>query len=223
MPPAPDQARPTETARALTDYLLQAFATLVVIIDPIALAPIFLGVTRGQTAEQRRKTAITASLTATGILVGFALVGAQFLELVGISIPAFRIAGALLMFAIAFEMVFEKPHERSPDKVDEAREAPGDVSVFPLAIPLTSGPGAISATVLISSNAPNVWGLAGVIAIILGIMAVVFVIFATAGRIARVLGTTGQAIVTRLLGVLLAALAVQFVADGVRALVTGIF
>lgn len=206
----------------MTDYLLQAFATLFVIIDPMALAPIFLGVTRGQNSEQRRKTAITASLTATGILIGFALVGAQFLELVGISIPAFRIAGALLMFAIAFEMVFEKPHERSPDKVDEAREAPGDVSVFPLAIPLTSGPGAISATVLIASNAPSVWGLAGVIAIILGIMAMVFVIFATADRIARVLGNTGQAILTRLLGVLLAALAVQFVADGIRSLITGI-
>lgn len=200
------------------DFLLSAFTTLFVIIDPIGLAPIFMAVTTGLSADEQRTVAIRASVTATLILVAFALGGAQVLAFLGISIPAFRIAGGLLMFWIAFEMVFEKRQER---KVQSAEKAIIDIhgmAVFPLAIPLISGPGAISATVVIASQAPSLLAYLALFAIILAIMAMTLAAFLAARPIDRALGPTGRAVITRLFGVLLAALSVQIVADGARGL-----
>lgn len=199
------------------DYLLHALVTLFVTIDPVGLAPMFMVLTAGFGPVARRQTAVRAAVTATAILVAFALIGESLLYFLGISLPAFRIAGGLLLFAIAFEMVFERRVERKAARVEAAagQDDLHHLAIFPLAIPLTSGPGAISATILLSSQAPGPWGLIGLIAAIVLMVGACFAVFLLAGRIERVLGETGRIVVSRLLGVILAALAVQFVADGV--------
>ena len=210
----------------MADYLLNALVTLFVTLDPIGLAPIFVGLTRGMPPAVRRDTAVRASAIAAIILIAFALVGQGRLTFLGISLPAFRIAGGLLLFWIAFEMVFERRNRRkqaSADRIiDEDAPTSEDMrhlAVFPLAIPLISGPGAISATILIASTAQGVLAMIGLIAIILLLIGSCLAVFLLAGPLDRALGDTGRAVLTRLLGVLLAALAVQFVADGVIAIV----
>jgi multiple antibiotic resistance protein len=204
----------------MADYLLHALVTLFVTIDPIGLAPMFMVVTAGFSPAARRQTAIRAAVTATAVLIAFALVGEPLLTFLGISLPAFRIAGGLLLFAIAFEMVFERRTERKAAQVEAAERAEDrqHVAIFPLAIPLTSGPGAISATILLASQAPGIGALAGLIAVVVLMVAACLAVFLLAGPIERVLGETGRLVVSRLLGVLLAALSVQFVADGILAI-----
>lgn len=204
----------------MIDYLLHALVTLFVTIDPIGLAPMFMVVTAGFGPAERRQTAIRAAVTATLILIAFALIGERLLTFLGISLPAFRIAGGLLLFTIAFEMVFEKRAERkaaqveTPDRAEDRRH----VAIFPLAIPLTSGPGAISAVILLASQAPDIGALAGLLLVIVLMVGACLAVFLAAGPIERALGETGRLVVSRLLGVLLAALSVQFVADGVLAI-----
>lgn len=195
-------------------------------MDPIGLAPIFVGLTRGMSPDQRRDTAIRATVTAAAILVIFALGGQGLLGFLGISLAAFRIAGGLLLFWIAFEMVFERRNRRKQASADRLIEedAPTQedmrhLAVFPLAIPLISGPGAISATILTASAASGVLALVGLIAIILLLIGSCLAVFLLAGPLDRALGDTGRMVLTRLLGVLLSALSVQFVADGVVAIV----
>ncbi|MBB3929732.1 multiple antibiotic resistance protein [Kaistia hirudinis] len=209
----------------MADYLLNALVTLFVTMDPIGLAPIFVGLTRGMSPDQRRSTAIRATTTAAAILFAFALGGQGLLGFLGISLPAFRIAGGLLLFWIAFEMVFERRTKRkqaSADRVIEedvfTRDDVHHLAVFPLAIPLISGPGAISATILTASSAPGFVGLLGLLAIILLLIGSCLAVFLLAGPLDRALGDTGRMVLTRLLGVLLSALSVQFVADGVVAI-----
>jgi multiple antibiotic resistance protein len=211
----------------MSDFVLNAFATLLVTIDPMGLAPIFLAVTRGVPAAQRRQIAVRASIIAAAILVAFALTGASVLTFLGISLPAFRIAGGLLLFWIAFEMVFEKRDKRKQASAEQALQhdvATGvledlrHMAVFPLAIPLIAGPGAISATILLASEADGAAGLAVLIALILVMIGACLAVFIAADRVDRYLGETGRSVLTRLLGVLLSALAVQFVADGVKAI-----
>ncbi|PLX39606.1 MAG: MarC family transcriptional regulator [Hyphomicrobiales bacterium] len=201
------------------DYFVNAFTTLFVTIDPIGLAPIFLAVTAGARSEARRAIAYRACLIAFGILVTFTLVGNPLLSVLGISIPAFRIAGGLLLFWTAFEMVFEKRQQRKTETAEKAveEETHADLAVFPLAIPLISGPGSISAALLLATKAPNWLVLAGLIGIIAVLISMVLVVFLLASSIHRHITATAQAVLTRLLGVLLAALAVQFVAEGVKA------
>lgn len=197
------------------DYLLNALVTLFVTIDPIALAPMFMVLTPGFGPIARREVATRACLTAGGVLIAFALVGEGLIGVLGISIFAFKIAGGLLLFSIAFEMVFERRTDR---KAATAERASGDlahIAIVPLAIPLTSGPGAISATILLASQAPGWLGLFGLVAVIVILIASCFAVFLLAPRIERTLGETGRLVVSRLLGIILAALAVQFVADGV--------
>jgi multiple antibiotic resistance protein len=216
---------------SMTDILLNALATLLVTIDPIGLAPIFLAVTRGASPSVRRQIAVRASIIAAAILVAFALTGTAVLSFLGISLPAFRIAGGMLLFWIAFEMVFEKREKRKQATAEQAlqeREAgnrPLDpvedlrhIAVFPLAIPLIAGPGAISATILLASQTRDLVSLGAVIAVVLVLIASCLAVFVAADRVDRYLGDTGRSVLTRLLGVLLAALAVQFVADGVKAI-----
>ncbi|WP_037087016.1 MarC family protein [Neorhizobium vignae] len=203
---------------ATPDMLVNALTTMLVTLDPPGLAPVFLGLTVGMTAVQRRQVAFRGSLIAFGILAVFALFGSSVLGLLGISIGAFRIAGGLLLFWISFEMVFEKRQERK-EKTSQAAitiDHIHNIAVFPLALPLIAGPGAISATVLLSGTLPGALDRALLIGVIALIMLVVYATLLVAERLDRFLGVTGRAILTRLLGVILAALSVQFVVDGVR-------
>jgi multiple antibiotic resistance protein len=202
------------------DTLFNAFATLLVTIDPPGLAPIFLAVTRGMSREQRRQVALRGGVIAFGVLALFALLGAAILSLLGITLPAFRIAGGLLLFFIAFEMVFERRQERKEKISDVAtqRDMIHDIAAFPLAIPLIAGPGAISATVLLSGSFTGVAATAALVGIIAACLGLTYLVLLLSERMDSLLGQTGRSILTRLLGVMLAALAVQFVADGVKAL-----
>ncbi|WP_299815157.1 MarC family protein [uncultured Jannaschia sp.] len=197
--------------------LVTAFTALFVIMDPIGLAPIFVALTAGMSRRARRGIAIRACVVAAGILVLFALAGEAVLAFLGISMPAFRIAGGLLLFLTALEMLFEKRTQRREGQAD----APvSDPSVFPLAMPLIAGPGAIATMILLTDEAAPL-GAAQAIGVMLAVVAVVFVLFELAGPMERLLKATGINVVTRLLGMLLAALAVQFVLDGLAGLQTG--
>lgn len=202
------------------DSLLNALITLVVTIDPPGLAPLFLAVTRGMSRDQRRQVGLRASIIAYVILAVFAVAGASILSLLGITLPAFRVAGGLLLFFIAFEMVFEKRNDRKEKAADVAitRDHIHNIAAFPLAIPLIAGPGAISATVLLSGTFPSLIGQVALLAIILLAVLSAWLVFLAAEPLDRWLGQTGRSILTRLLGVILAALAVQFVADGIKEL-----
>ncbi len=205
------------------DALLNAFTALIVTIDPIGLAPLFLGVTRGMDRTQRRSVGLRSVVIAFAVLVLFALAGRAVLTLLGITVPAFRVAGGLLLFAIAFEMVFAKRSERKERSAEVAvtKDMMHDIAAFPLAIPLIAGPGAISATIILSGAFGEPAGRAALVGIILACMVAVLAVFLVAERVDRFLGETGRSILTRLLGVILAALAVQYVADGIRALAAG--
>lgn len=202
------------------DTLFNAFLTILVTIDPPGLAPLFLAVTRGMTREERGQVSIRASVIAFGVLALFALAGAAILSAFGITLAAFRVAGGFLLFYIAFEMIFERRQDRKEKSADTAitRDMVRDIAAFPLAIPLIAGPGAISATVLLSSSFRGIAAQAALVGIIFVSLLLTYVVFVLAERIDAVLGQTGRSILTRLLGVILAALAVQFVADGIKAL-----
>jgi multiple antibiotic resistance protein len=200
------------------DYLVSALVTLLVVVDPIGLVPSFLAVTQGVPAMARRQIAVRACIIAGAILAGTALVGDWLLAKLGITLPAFRIAGGLLLFAVASEMVFGVRIERQSKQAEEALdEHVRNVAAFPLAIPLMAGPGAITATLLLAGQAG---GKPLLLATLIGVVAVAVAVclgvFLLASRIERMLGITGNVVSSRLLGVLLAALAVQFVIDGVR-------
>jgi len=205
------------------EFLVSAFVTLFVVVDPIGLVPSFIAVTHGMPARAQRKVSLRAALIAFGVLVGAALIGDWLLRTLAITLPAFRIAGGLLLFSIASEMVFGVRVARQSQQAEEAiEERVRNVAAFPLAVPLMAGPGAITATVLLAGRADNdITRLGMLLAVIAVVVALCFVTFLSAGRIARLLGTTGNVVLSRLLGVLLAALAVQYVIDGVRAALSG--
>lgn len=203
---------------ASVDSLINAFTTLMVTIDPPGLAPLFLALTTGMNRSQRTQVALRGSLIAFGILAAFALFGSSVLGVLGISIGAFRIAGGLLLFWIAFEMVFEKRQDRKEKTAEVAitRDHIHNISVFPLALPLIAGPGAISATILLSGSLQSSVDRSQLIVVIAACLVLTFAALLIAERLDRFLGMTGRAILTRLLGVILAALAAQFVVDGIR-------
>lgn len=205
------------------EFLISALVTLLVVVDPLGLVPSYIAVTHGLPERARRNVALRACLIAAAILAGSALAGDWLLRTLAIGLPAFRIAGGLLLFSIASEMVFGVRIERQSREAEDAlEERVRNIAAFPLAIPLMAGPGAITASVLLAGRAggdlTRLGLLLGVIAVVL---ALCFVVFALAARIATLLGTTGNVVLSRLLGVLLAALAVQFVIDGVRAALVG--
>ncbi len=193
--------------------LVTEFVTLFVIIDPIGLTPLFAALTQGMDAAQRRAIAIRACLIAALLLALFTFLGEAVLGFVGISMPAFRIAGGILLFLTALEMLFEKRTKRREDQADERP----DPSVFPLAIPLIAGPGSIATVILLAGEHSAMMGRLGTLLVTLGVLAIMLVMFMGAGLLQRALGKTGINVVTRLLGMLLAALSVQFVLDGLRA------
>lgn len=202
------------------DLLIQAVVTLFVTIDPPGLAPLFLAVTAGMNRQERSQVALRASVIAFAVFVVFALAGTVILKLFGITLPAFRVAGGLLLFWIAFEMVFERRQQRHENTAKRAitQDDIHGVAVFPLAIPLMAGPGAISATILLSGEFRSALDRAALIGILLAIVALTYGVYLLAERVDGLLGETGRTVLTRLLGVILSALAVQFVADGVKAL-----
>jgi len=194
--------------------LITAFITLFVIIDPIGLAPLFVALTKGEDAARRRGIAIRATLISLGLLVLFGLLGEAVLGFAGISLPAFRIAGGILLFLTALDMLFERRTKRRKGQANSEN----DPSVFPLATPLIAGPGSIATIILLTGNAGDDWAAIGAIMLVLlAVMTLVFLFFLSAGFIERGLGNTGTNVVTRLLGMLLAALSVQFVIDGITA------
>ncbi|MBU2962230.1 MarC family protein [Citreicella sp. C3M06] len=194
-------------------FYVTAFATLFVVIDPIGLAPVFIALTQGADARHRRVLALRACIIAAGILMLFTFFGEAVLGFIGISMPAFRIAGGILLFITALDMLFERRSKRREDKAGEDGALP-DPSVFPIAIPLIAGPGAIATMILLAGQTDGALGVAGVIGVMLSVLAIVLLLFLTSGPIERALGHTGIVVVTRLLGMLLAALSVQFVLDG---------
>ena len=205
------------------EFPISALVTLIVVVDPLGLLPAFVAITHGLPARARRNVALRACLNAAAILAGSALIGDWLLRTLSISLPAFRIAGGLLLFSIASEMVFGVRIERQSRVAEEAiDEQVRNIAAFPLAIPLMAGSGAITATVLLAGRAG---GHAAALALLMGVICVVVAIcyaaFMAAGRIAKALGITGNVVLSRLLGVLLAALAVQYVIDGIRAVLAG--
>ena len=204
------------------DAILNAFFTLFVTIDPVGLAPIFIGLTVGMTRQERFSVALRACIIAMGLMVLFLLAGQTILDTLGITIHAFRVAGGLLLFYTAFEMVFGARQERKEKTSETAitRDQLANLAVFPLALPLIAGPGAISATILLATQFNGSWEWTGILLLVIAfVILLVFLAFLASEFLSKYLGVTGRMILTRLLGVLLAALSVQFVIDGIKALV----
>lgn len=193
-----------------TAALITAFVTLLVVIDPIALAPLFIALTKGADKSHRRAVALRASLTAIVLLTAFGLFGEAVLDFVGISIPAFRIAGGILLFLTALDMLFER---RTPRRQSQTPNT-NDPSVFPLATPLIAGPGSMATMILLVGQADGWTGVLAVHLVMVAVVTLACLSFLTAGMMERLLGDTGINVTTRLLGMLLAALSVQFVLDG---------
>lgn len=195
--------------------LITAFITLFVIIDPIGLSPLFVALTKGEAPAHRRGIAIRATVIAGILLVLFGLFGEAVLGFAGISMPAFRIAGGVLLFLTALDMLFERRTERRKGQAN----AQNDPSVFPLATPLIAGPGSIATMILLTGEAGGDWAIIGAVMLVLAVvLLLVLLFFLSAGLLERALGNTGTNVVSRLLGMLLAALSVQFVIDGITAI-----
>jgi len=199
-----------------TEQLIATFVTLFVVIDPIGLAPLFVALTQGMDAARRRSIAIRAILIAFSLLAVFGVFGERLLGAIGIGLPAFRISGGLLLFLMAVDMLFEHRSERREKRASE--DVP-DPSVFPLAMPLIAGPGSIAAVILLTSqHSGDTAALLAIGGVVVGILALTFALFSAGTLIERLLGATGVVVLTRVFGILLAALAVQFVIDGLQGL-----
>ncbi|WP_260596707.1 MarC family protein [Sphingomonas endolithica] len=202
----------------MIELYVSSLITFFVVIDPPGCAPIYAGLTAGASGVQRRAMAVRAVMVASAILIVFALFGEDLLRALGISLASFRIAGGIMLFLIALEMVFEKRTQRREDRAQKIIETPEveDVSVFPMAMPMIAGPGSIASVMLLMGRNDGIERSAIVLAALATILLLTLLALLAAGPIMRVLGAKIEAVITRLLGVLLAALAVQFVIDGVR-------
>ena len=197
--------------------LITAFTTLFVIIDPIGLSPLFVALTLGMSEKARRSIALRSVITAAVILFAFSIFGEALLGFVGIGMPAFRVAGGVLLFLTALDMLFQKRQTRRKGQAEDGNaEHEDDPSIFPLAIPLIAGPGAIATMILLADQSEGLVGLLAVNGVMLAVMLIVFIFFLAARFIERGLGQVGTDVVTRLLGMLLAALAIQFILDGLQ-------
>ena len=203
----------------MNELFLSAFVTLFVVIDPPGCAPIYAGLTSGASQRQAVTMAARATLIATLILIVFALFGEDLLGALHIELNAFRIAGGIMLFLIALDMVFEKRTQRREERAEKIRATPEveDVSVFPMAMPMIAGPGSIATIMLLMARAQGPEQTAVILAALLAVLALTFAALAAAGPLMRMLGHHVEAVITRLLGVLLAALAAQYVIDGVKA------
>jgi len=202
----------------MVELFISAFITLFVVIDPPGCAPIYAGLTKGASAAQSRSMAIRACLIAAVILVIFALFGEDLLGALHIELDSFRIAGGIMLFWIALEMVFEKRTQRREDRAEKVAATPEieDVSVFPMAMPMLAGPGAIAAVMLLTNEAQGTDQTLVVLGALAAVLVLTAIALIAAGPLIRLLGARVEAVITRLLGVLLAALAAQYVIDGLR-------
>ena len=201
----------------MIELYISSLITFFVVIDPPGCAPIYAGLTAGATPVHARAMALRAVLVAAGILLVFALFGEALLHGLGISLASFRIAGGIMLFLIALEMVFEKRTERREDRAAKiAAEPHEDVSIFPMAMPMIAGPGSIASVMLLMGRNEGIERSLVVLGALATILLLTLVSLLAAGPIMRVLGAKIEAVITRLLGVLLAALAVQFVIDGIK-------
>jgi multiple antibiotic resistance protein len=202
----------------LIELYVSTLITFFVVIDPLGCAPIYAGLSAGASIPQRRSMAIRAVAISTAILLVFALFGEDLLRGLGISLGSFRIAGGIMLFLIALEMVFEKRTQRREDRAQKVADDPEveDVSVFPMAMPMIAGPGSIASVMLLMARNDGIERTLTVLAAMGTILLLTLVALLAAGPLMRVLGQKIEAVITRLLGVLLAALAVQFVIDGLQ-------
>ena len=206
----------------LSELFISAFVTLFVVIDPPGCAPIYAGLTKGATTAQARSMALRATAIAGAILLMFALFGQELLAALHIELNSFRIAGGLMLFFIAFDMVFEKRTQRREERAEKITAQSGsgpeieDVSVFPMAMPMLAGPGAIAAVMLLMNEAEGWAEMSQVLAALIAVLAITAAALVAAGPLIRLLGDKVEAVITRLLGVLLAALAAQYVIDGLK-------
>jgi multiple antibiotic resistance protein len=202
----------------MVELFLSAFITLFVIIDPPGCAPIYAGLTTGASSAQRRSMAVRACAIAFAILLFFLLLGEPLLAALHIELDSFRIAGGLMLFLIALDMVFEKRTQRREKRAEQVMATPEveDVSVFPMAMPMMAGPGAIASVMLLESGASGIEGSLVVIAALASVMLLTLLALLAAAPLMRIFGAGVEAVITRLLGVLLGALAAQYVIDGLR-------
>lgn len=202
----------------LAALFVSAFVTFFVVIDPPGCAPIFASLTSGAPLGHRRAMAIRSTLVAAAILFAFAIVGEAFLRALGVSLDAFRIAGGIMLFLIALDMVFEKRTERRENRAQDVMASEHeDISIFPMGIPMIAGPGSIASAMLSTSRANGIWEDLTVLGALAAILLLTLASLLASGPIMRVLGARLEAMITRVLGVILAALAAQFVIDGVKA------
>lgn len=203
----------------MIELFISAFITFFVVIDPPGCAPIYASLTSSVPERDRRVMAIRAIIVAAIILLVFALFGEQMLSALGISLDSFRIAGGIMLFLIALEMVFEKRTERREDRAQEIIEQPEieDVSIFPMAMPMIAGPGSIAAVMLLTSQHDGIDNALVILGALAAVLLLTLIGLLAAGPLMRILGNKVEAVITRVLGVLLGALAVQFVVDGLNA------
>lgn len=198
-----------------TAYMITALVTMFVVIDPIGIAPLFIALTPGMSRAQRRRVAWRSVLVAGFVLTLFAFLGEAVLGVIGISMPAFRVAGGVLLFLTALDMLFERRTKRREDRTDDVPA--DDPSVFPLAIPLMAGPGSIASVILLTGERPGAEGLITVLGVTALTLASMALLLQVSSYLEHAIGKTGIDVITRLLGMLLAALSVQFVLDGLSA------
>ncbi|MBW4331037.1 MarC family protein [Stakelama sp. CBK3Z-3] len=206
----------------LTELFLSTLITFFVVIDPIGCAPIYAGLTAGASGAMRRSMAIRAVVVSAIIIFAFAFFGRQLLGGLGISLDAFRIAGGIMLFVIALEMVFEKRTQRREDRAQKIIDTPEveDVSIFPMAMPMIAGPGSIASVMLLMAQHRGPEAAFAILGGVSLILALTLAALLAAGPLMRLLGAKIEAVITRLLGVLLSAFATQFVIDGIRGSLT---
>ena len=203
----------------MLELFISTFATLFVVIDPPGCAPIFAGLTAGYTPQAARSTALRATAIAAAILLVFALFGRGLLAALGIELNAFRIAGGIMLFLIALEMVFEKRTEKREERAEKVKHTPEpheDISVFPMAMPMIAGPGSIATLLMMMGHTKDTNEMMVVMAALVAVLVLTGAALLMAAPLMRLLGAKVEAVITRVLGVLLGALAVQYVIDGVR-------
>ncbi len=202
----------------MIEFAIKAFLTLFVLIDPIGLIPLFLGLVGVRSYQEQKKIALRSTLVAGLLILGFAILGGMILRHLGISLEAFKVAGGLLLFKIALDMI-NAQLERETDEEHAESQARTDISVFPLAIPLIAGPGTLAGVLILTGSAPaGIWGFVVVLAMAALVLFLTYWSLRAALKFSSSLGRTGINVITRVLGILLAALAVQYVADGMRVL-----
>lgn len=209
----------------MTEILTTAFVTFLVTVDPFGVAPLFVGLTAHASAAERRRLAVRGVVIGSAILIVFALVGEPLLRALGIGLPAFRIAGGILLLLLAVDMVMARQsglRTMTPGE-DAETHSRSDISVFPLGIPLIAGPGAITSVVLLVGKVSgDIAAQAAVIGVLVGVLILTLICLLLAGQLMRLLGVTGINVISRVSGIVVAALAVQFMIDGVRAIWPGI-